>query len=75
LEKIDKRNIKRLKLAASLESKQKKIISTAKTKKLNKLKVSIQKKMHLEASYYNKKGNKIGLKEKKIWCKCKQSLI
>jgi hypothetical protein len=63
LEKIDKRNIKHSKLAASPESKQKKIISTAKTKKLNKLEVSIQKKMHLEASYYNKKGNKIGLEE------------
>jgi hypothetical protein len=40
-----------------------KIISTAKTKKLNKQEVSIQKKMHLEANYNNKKGNKIGLKE------------
>jgi hypothetical protein len=62
LEKFYYRN-KRSKLAASPESKQKKIISTAKTEKLNKLEVSIQKKMHLEASYYNKKGNKIGLEE------------
>jgi hypothetical protein len=38
-------------------------LSIVKTKKLNKLEVSIQKKMHLKASYYNKKGNKIGLEE------------
>jgi hypothetical protein len=63
LEKIDQRNTKRSKLAASPESKQKKIISTAKTKKLNKQEGSIQKKMHLKASYYNKQGNKIELEE------------
>jgi hypothetical protein len=63
VEKIDQRNAKRSKLAASPESKQKKIISTAKTKKLNKQEGSIQKKMYLEASYYNKQGNTIELEE------------
>jgi hypothetical protein len=68
LEKIDQRNTKRSKLAASPESKQKKIISTAKTKKLNKQEFQFKRKCIWKPVITTNKETKLNLRNKKNWC-------